>query len=54
MTEQRLFSEQNIRAMTAELKRGNDIRIQKTPNGYRIIADKVTVIGKIAEDNNEK
>ena len=34
----------DLKTINDALKKGCDVRIQRTPDGYRIVADKVTVL----------
>lgn len=40
----------DIDAIESELNAGNDVRLQTTAYGYRIVSDKVTVLKKICHD----
>lgn len=47
------LSPQDVLMMEAELNRGCDIKIQRTGKGYRIVADKVTVLKKVEQYGTE-
>ena len=40
----------DIEAIETELNAGNDVRLQTTAYGYRIVSDRVTVLKKVSHD----
>ena len=40
----RMVTTEDIKIINDALKKGFDVRIQNTPDGYRIVADKVNVL----------
>ena len=46
------LSQCDITAIEKELSEGNDVRLQTTSYGYRLLSDRVTVLKKASHDGN--
>lgn len=47
-----MVTTEDIKIINDALKKGFDVRIQNTPEGYRIVADRVNVLKRVLYERN--